>query len=298
MATRSATTPKPLKDRIREANTAYTHQTELHARLMQYSQTTPHSNVDEQFRERLHAGEDPAHLIDDYVTAKNRENIAQQFGRIVADILQRTASPRSREAQFADQALDLCRDELATIMSRVTKHRALLEQHPATIDAALAAGSLDDYRTVEQILDDYDALRVEYGRQIRLQDAGLTGPKIGAVECRHFVDVDLYFVNKRRRASILEGYPDEQILAWFRPEQISTSSRAEHLLLIADNEPWLPNADELGKVNHAVDQLCAHQWHTGNLGRDRHLFADYQAQLNNIVFNEPLPEPALTRRLA
>ena len=297
MATKTATPPKPLRDRIREANSAYKHQTGLHSRLMQFAQTQTAGDVNRDFIVRLEAGEDPAKLRDEYIDAKVRADAEHQYRGLISQMLQRVDT-QSAEARFADEALDLCRDELDAIMGRVAKNRPLIEQHPATIEAALAAGSLDDWQTVEQILDDYDALRVEYRRQIRLQDAGLTGPKIGAVECRHFVDLDLYFVNMRRRTSILNGYPDSQILAWFRPERTSTGSRAEHLLLIADNEPWLPDANELNQINRVVEQLCSHQWHTGNLGRDRQIFDGYQSQLKNIVFNEPLPEPTLTRRLA
>lgn len=290
----------PIRQRIEAANTELQNAKALQARLRQYTDTNGVIvDVDEQFRNRIRAGADPADLVDEYIDARNRQTALGLFGsNVVRSLLERVTLPVNLEKAFADDALDMCRDELDRIMAAVTEHRNLIEQHPATIDAALAAGSLDDWQTVEDLLNDYDQLRAEYRRQIRLQDSGLSGPKIGAVECKHFVDIDLYFVNMRRRTSILEGYQDQEILRWFRPEWNSTNSRSEHLLRIADNQPWLPDADELGKLNHIVEQLCNHQWHTGNLGSDRQFFDNQQAQLKHIVFDEPLPEPSQSRRLA
>lgn len=299
MATKQAPTPTPLRERIRAANEAYTQATSLHSRLMNYAQATTTENVDETFRAQLIEGADPATLLDDYIEAKVRANAELQFGNLIRDLLQRSAVPVALEESFADTGVELCRDELAAIMGRVAEHRTLIEQHPATIEVAVNAGAVDDWRTVEQILDDYDALRMEYRRQVRLQNPGLGGPVIDAVECKHFADVNTYWTHKRHRASILEGYPDREIWEWFRPSTPATAStRAEHLLTIADNDPWMPDADDLSKVATIIDHLCNHRWHTGSVSRDRQAFDGYRSQLDTILWNKPAPPMPLTRRLA
>lgn len=300
---KTITKPVPIRERIRAANTDLIESQTLHQRLMAYSQTARAAtveNVDEQYRARLLAGEDPVDLVDDYIAAKNRETAAVQFGRVVAGILQSTLDTSVHETAFVDHALDMCRTELEQIMSRVDEHRDLIKSHPETADAAIRHGSLDDYQTVEQILTDYDQLIAEYRRQIRLGNPSLGGQLIDSVQCRDFLDVSTYWLHQRRTTSVLEDYPDPTIRGWFRGLPAPSSrTRAEQILTIADHGPWMPDPDTLAAVTRIAEQLCRHRWNTGTIGQDRTIFAGHLAQLRHLTHDEPIPEqkPA-ARRLA
>ncbi|MFC3243221.1 hypothetical protein ACFOJ6_13655 [Gordonia humi] len=241
-----------------------------------------------------------ADLVDEYVAAKNRETALHLFGtNVIRTTLESVTLPTRLETAFVDTALDMCRDELETIMGRVDEHRDLIARHPDSAEAALATGELEAWETVEQILGDYDQLLAEYRRQIRLANDGLGGPLIGSVQCRDFLDVSSYWQHQRRTTSILEGYPDQTIRAWFRPADTRGRSRAEHLLAVADSGPWMPDARDLAAATGIAEQLCRHRWNTGTLGADRQFFARQIANLRRITHDEPLPEqkPA-ARRLA
>ncbi|GAC81152.1 hypothetical protein SAMN04488550_1170 [Gordonia malaquae] len=299
---KTATKTLPIRERIEAANTDLQNARGLKARLMAYSSTAraERVDVDEQFRDRLRNGADPDDLVNDYVDAKARQIAVDLFGsNVVASTLQHTVLPVSLEKSFVDTALDMCQDELDSIMARVDKHRDLIERHTTDARTAMAAGTADEYQTAEQILDDYDRLRAEYKRQIRLRDEGLTGTAIDSVHCRDFLDVDPHWLRRRSVTSILEEYPDPAILRWFRGLTVPIDrTRAETILAVADHQPWLPSADELRTIDNAADQLCRHNWHSGNVGRDRAHFANLTATIRNITHHEPLPQPGTTRRLA
>lgn len=300
---KTTTKTPPIRERIEAANTDLQNARGLHARLMAYSSTAraERVDVDEQFRDRLRNGADPDDLVNDYVDAKARQIAVDLFGsNVVASTLQHTVLPVSLEKNFVDTALDMCQDELDSIMARVDEHRDLIERHTTDARTAMAVSTADDYQTVEQILDDYDRLRAEYRRQLRLHDEGLGAKAIDSVHCRDFLDIDPHWLRRRSVTSILEEYPDPAILGWFRGLTVPTDrTRAETILAVADHQPWLPSADELRTIDNAADQLCRHNWHSGNVGRDRAHFANLTATIRNITHDEPIPDTGpKQRRLA
>ncbi|WOC12582.1 hypothetical protein [Gordonia sp. MP11Mi] len=286
---KTTTKTLPIRERIRAANTDLVDAQALRERLLGWNPQRT-ENVDDQYRARLTAGADPATLLDDYIEAKGRENLAGQFGLIVRDVLQRVTDQRDYERAFVDTALDMCRDELDTIMARVDSNRDLIARHE-TAETAARNGDLEAWQTVEGLLDDYDQLTAEYRRQIRLADSSLHGPLIGSAQCRDFLDVSSYWMHQRRVTSILEDYPDHTIRAWFRGlPNTGGHSRAEWILTVADHQPWMPDADELRQATTIAEQLCRHRWNSGNAGADRQFFAANMANLRHITHDEPLPE--------
>ncbi|UQE75801.1 hypothetical protein MYK68_04095 [Gordonia sp. PP30] len=277
----NTTVDLPLRERIRQANTGLQHANTVRDQINRFAATRHAHNVDTDYTEKLHAGADPAELIDDYCAAKLRENAENAFGALTANVLQRVADPRSHEEHFAETALAMCRDELDAIFTRVDQHRDLIAEHPMTAEAALN-GNIDDYQTVQKILSDYDALRAEYVRQIRLLNPAIGGATINGIQARDFLAIDPYWARKRAVVPISDSYPEPQIVQWFRSgHTIKPLAPNQWILAVADHQPWLPTPVQLDTIVSQLEQLCSRPWHSATAGTDRGWFTQAIAAISS-----------------
>lgn len=275
----------PIGERIRAANTELQAADAISDKIGRFAAARQPHSVDAEYIEKMLAGADPADILDDYCAAKARENAEAAFRALTANVMQRIADPRRYEEHFADTAIEMCREELDTIMSRVAANRELIEQHPDTIEAALSSGNLADWETVEQILADYDALRTEYNRQIRRQDQTLNTRISNSFQCRDFLTIDPHWAFKRRTARIVDNYPAPEMIQFFRGDMpdTTTPTPTQWILAVADHQPWLPDAAQIAALNHKLEQLCTYPWHTDRIRADRTWFAENLAEIRIIT---------------
>lgn len=274
----------PIRERIRQANTGLQEAVALRERLQNFAATREFGNADVDAKRRLYAGDDPADVFNDYAVAIAQQGASDLFGKLTANILQTLAVAQTFEERFTDEALTICRDELDSIMARVAKHRHLIENHPTTAEEALRVGNLSDWETVEQILTDYQALRAEHARQVRLQDKALLTRVVDSFQCREFLDVDRHWAYRRRTTPIADNYPAPEVLRFFRADvpTITNQGPAQWILTVADHQPWLPDATQIATLNNRLEQLCSRPWHTDRSRADRTWFAESLAEIRII----------------
>lgn len=169
------------------------------------------------------------------------------------------------ERAGTDHALDFLRTELATLMEEVDEHRAVLASHPENAEAAINAGAdgLDRWKIAEDLISRYAELRSEHRRYCMLQDGQpLHFATIG--QCAGFLEADPYWARLRSTRGGSNS-TDAAIAAWMSTQAggephrngiwPDTISRADWLLIVADNEPWLPDAGHIGELGHRCEQL-------------------------------------------
>ncbi|WP_197382647.1 hypothetical protein [Mycolicibacterium mengxianglii] len=178
-------------------------------------------------------------------------------------------------------ALDYLRVEMDTLMADVRKNRDVITAHPSSAEQALDTPSgAKNWRTVTSLLGRYADLRNEHHSWIR-RDGNIKGFEVCGQFTKLLADPHWQY---RRATSPGKRATDSQIAAWFAggttkpnptqswPEFVASQAKDATdvdrpdiwpqsvrpntwLLIVADNDPWLPDADTIAEVHRITTEL-------------------------------------------
>lgn len=173
--------------------------------------------------------------------------------------------------RHADIALDYLRDELNSLMTEVRKHRTIIDNHPATAEAAIERGTkaAANWKTVTDLLGRYDDIRREHREWLKRQHGDHVHSFHTVGQISRFLEAEPAWLLRRRTTSPPAGGRERDIAAWFNsatgdvnPEDGRRNDIWPHshrpnkwLLIVADNDPWLPDANTITTAANAADEL-------------------------------------------
>lgn len=206
-------------------------------------------------------------IRDQYMTDLNGLRARAEFHQLAVRVMQQAqADANVILSSNTDLALNILRAELDTLMTEVRKHRAVIAAHPATAEQALSSGdpkAADNWRTVTGLLGRYDEIHNEYNQWITRQDDTGRGVAFAATvigQMARFLEAEPFWLHRRSITPAPDGGNNGPIKAWLDAAQGFTLTPEDNprtglwphahapsqwLLMVADNEPWLPDADTL-----------------------------------------------------
>lgn len=233
----------------------------------------PASDLNLAYAEQITAAADAgAENLDDLRDrfAADRQNwsTAAEFNALVRDAwFQASSDTENAQKAGASIALDYLRGELENLMAEVREHREVLQAHPDSAEQAIGAGpaGLKNWKLVSELIGRYQELRTEHRVYVNLQFGGTVKGFDTCAQSARFLEIDPWW---RRCRSTGGTCPDTQIAAWMhcrdpRAEGHRTNiwphsyTHAQWLLAIADNDPWLPDANTIDRANLIATDLLA-----------------------------------------
>ena len=199
-------------------------------------------------------------LRESYAAEVSKLQARAGFQQLCVSLMQQSHTDADTAlTDHTDIAFDVLRAELDAIMADVDKHRAIIQAHPATAEEALNAGpnGAKNWQTVTSLLARYDELRREHRTWALRQIGETTAPGFATIgQVRTFFDTDPTLLHARATTRAPSD-GDGALSTWLsqsptgidpadasrRDGNIWPSSYrpADWLLLVADNQPWVPD---------------------------------------------------------
>lgn len=268
----------PLRERILEQIPGYAAATnrERALRLLSLQGVDTVGNrtdIDTDFADRIARAVDAGttdltELRADYAAAITGLEARSSFHRLAIDVMQRARDDANQLlADHADVALDYLRGKLDQLFADVAKNRTAIEQHPDSAEAAITAGATTGWTLVNELLGRYDEIRKEHRAWVIRQSGAPGTPGFATIgQARRFLEIDPGWLH--RRAAATPPTQDDTLAAWFRktaavePSDVNrttiwpaTYRPSNWLLTVADNDPWLPDADTIAECHTLADEL-------------------------------------------
>lgn len=264
----------PLRERVLDAIPGYRQAQARHDRLIALTQIVPtvHEALDAGYIEQIAAAADnESASLDDLAAsyALDRQTWAAkvEFQKLViATREQARTAAESAKVYGATEALDFLRDELDTLMAEVDKHRAPVAAHPNTAEEAIRGGGTKQWELVEGLIARYAELRAEHRKYVTLQSGEVARGFAVCGQIARFLEADPYW---RYRRATCPGHAstDPSIATWFTQSGTGEAHRTniwplgiprnQWLLTVADNQPWLPDADTIIQAHYLAEELFA-----------------------------------------
>ncbi|WP_370501196.1 hypothetical protein NWT09_14115 [Mycolicibacterium sp. jd] len=319
MATATVTTPN-LKEAVLDHIPGYRRAENRHKRLQKLIRIVPNeTELKRDYRARIFAAADADvdsldDLRQDYITDRAIWQGAAAFAEQVSQAL-RQASEDMKTARLTGSraALDYLRTQLDDLMAEVREHRDIIATHPKSAEHVINAGNAaqKNWNLVEGLISRYDELRAAHRDYVRIQTDGSAGQDFATCgQIATFIDHDPSWLYRRGTAPGSQSQVEE-IRAWFnasrgrvKPADVNRvdiwpqSYRASQwLLIVADNQPWLPDGTTIKRSAQTANQLMDQQFRDAsrlNLFRstvaelDSRLASGKQAKVSVTAFNEDL----------
>lgn len=269
---------KSLRERVRDAIPGYRTAQNRHKRLQNDMIALPDvglADLDADYQNRIwqaidNGAENLHDLRASYIADRQKLMAQGEFHVLVVNSSRQAYyAAETAESAGADHALDFLRAELDTLMADVNDHRAILAAHPTTAEAAMNAGAdgLDRWKRAEDLIRRYDELRTEHQRYVRLQSGNQPADFAVIGQFAGFLEAEPYWRYCRSIRSA-EHSTDPAIAKWLSTQPgdaeyhrkstwPATMSRADWLLVVADNDPWLPDAAHIDRLAQRAEQLFA-----------------------------------------
>ncbi|BAX96317.1 hypothetical protein MSTE_00982 [Mycobacteroides stephanolepidis] len=263
---------RPLKERVLDQIPRYRELQNRRDRLRSLLRIVPPaSDLNLAYAEQITAAADTgADNLDDLRDrfAADRQNwtAAAEFNTLVRDAWYH-ASSETENAQKASVpiALDYLRGELTALMNEVREHREVLQAHPDSAEEAIGAGpaGLKSWKTVNTLIDRYQELRTEHRVYVNLRFGGTVKGFDTCAQSARFLEMDPWW---RRCRSTGGTCNDTRIAAWLHNREHHAEgnrtniwphsyTQPQWLLAVADNDPWLPDANTIDRANQIATEL-------------------------------------------
>ncbi|MGV0718543.1 hypothetical protein ABQE93_24365 [Mycolicibacterium sp. XJ662] len=272
-----ARTKTSLRERVLDEVPGYRQAQRRHLRLTELFQIvgTPLNELNRGYIDRICAAADDETVssLDDlagaYATDWQQHSGRLEFFRLVGAERDRAADhTKTAMAQGADSALEFLRGELKALVADIVENRETVNAHPNSAAKVLAsdAGAADRWHLVTVLISRYEEIRTEHRRYVNLQQGEHIQGYATVGQCARFLEVDPYW---RHQRATTPGHAstDPAIAAWFnnRPRRGQNTgntgiwpvgySQSQWLLIVADSEPWLPDADTIDHAHRLAEQL-------------------------------------------
>lgn len=228
-------------------------------------------------------GVDSLHdLREQYTADVTGMQARSQFHALAVRIMQQSRTDAETAlSDNADVALDYLRSELDTLMADVRKSRTLIANHPASAEVALTAGgptAAHDWQTVTTLLGRYDEIRREHLAWVRRQSGDANTAAFATIgQVARFLEADPAWLYRRATTPVPGTGNNPTIAAWLDGTRITvdpaeanrdgiwpnTIRPSQWLLTVADNDPWVPNADTITACHNTADEMFRNTVNTG-----------------------------------
>ena len=197
-----------------------------------------------------------------------------QFHQLAVQVMQHARNAATQLlVDHADVALGILRGELDTLMGDVDRNRPAITTQALSAEHAIAAGTqaVTDWQTVNALLARYDEIRREHRDWVKRQGGDNQMPGFVAVgQTARFLDVDPTWLYRRATTTAPTGGDTTTITAWLNRHRGTTIDPGdahrtdvwpntyrpnEWLLIVADNDPWLPDADIINGCYGIADEM-------------------------------------------
>lgn len=228
-------------------------------------------------------------LRDQYTADITGMQARSQFHALVVRIMQQSrADAETALGDNTDVALDYLRSELDTLMVDVRNNRTLIDNHPATAEAALSAGpqAAQDWATVTTLLGRYDEIRREHLAWVRRQSGDMSNAAFATIgQTARFLEADPTWLYRRATTPAPSYGWDPAvttITAWLDGTRMdgtrmtvdpaeaqrdgiwpNTIRPTQWLLTVADNNPWVPDGPTITACQNTADELLRNTTNTG-----------------------------------
>jgi len=288
---------KPLKDRVLDEIPGYRAAEQRHDHLRAQMRITPAvSDMSRPYVDRISkagdAGQDLDELRDEYAAEYQRWASDVEFNQLINYAREGAlAAANSAKSVGTDYALDFLRDELDALMTDVASHRDILASRPVDAETAINAGGdgLKRWQIAEDLISRYAELRAEHLRYTFTGNPNAAGHRYFGVigQIAGFLEAEPYWLRLRSTNSA-EHSIDPAIATWLATKPggefhrtgiwPATISRAEWLLIVANNKPWLPDAEDIARLGDRAEQLFSGR-HTYRNALDVRRFRDCITEL-------------------
>lgn len=213
---------------------------------------------------------------DAYVADLNGMRARAEFHQLTVRVMEQSRIDAQQAlATNTSVALDVLRAELDTLVSDVHSKRDIVAAHPVNAEQALTTGgskAAANWKIVIDLLGRYDEIHREYYDWVS-REHGTHLPAQTPVVCgqtRRFLEVEPVWLHRRATTPAPGNSTDSDLAAWlnkrqdatFQPEDLQRTSPWPHahrpsewLLIVVDNEPWLPDAATLTACRAMADEM-------------------------------------------
>ncbi|KRD04953.1 hypothetical protein ASE48_20140 [Mycobacterium sp. Root265] len=249
-------------------------------------------------------------VCDAYVADLNGMRARAEFHQLAVRVMQQARTDADHALTTgSDTALDILRSELDTLVTDVHKHRALIVAHPVNAEQALTTGgpkAASDWKAVTELLGRYDEIHREYTEWVsRQHETHLpTHIPVACGQTRRFLEIEPAWLHRRATTPAPDGSNNHDIAAWLNqhgatdlnPEDMQRNSPWPHahrpsewLLIVVDNQPWLPDAATLTACHALADEMFRTAAYSGTSW-----FYNRLAELTELGASTDLAAPAPT----
>lgn len=210
-------------------------------------------------------------------------------------------------------AFDVLRTELDGLVNDMHANRKIITEHPTNAEQALTTGgskAAANWKTVTDLLGRYDEIHHEYYQWVSRDHGTHLAAQIPVIcgQTRRFLEVEPAWLHRRAVTPAPGNSTNSDIAAWlnrrqsveFHADDAQRTSPwpnayrpSEWLLIVVDNEPWLPDADSLTAC-HAV----ANEMLRSTTSADGSWFYNRLNELTRLGAHADLEAPTTDRRTA
>ncbi len=254
---------------------------------------------------------DLAAVRDAYVSDVTGLRARAEFHQLAVRVMEqsRIGAQQALESNTS-VAFDVLRGELDALVNDVHTHRKLIGEHPTNAEQALATGgskAAANWKTVTDLLGRYDEIHREYYTWVSRDHGTHLAAQIPVIcgQTRRFLEVEPAWLH-RRAVTPSPSHSTSAIAAWLNPRRSinihaddphrtspwpNAYRPSEWLLIVVDNEPWLPDADTLTACHALADEMLRN-----TTSADGSWFYNRLNELTRLGAHVDLEAPATTDR--
>lgn len=249
---------------------------------------------------------------DAYVADLNGMRARAEFHQLAVRVMEqsRVDAQHALETNTA-VAFDVLRAELDALVTDVHANRKIITDHPTNAEQALTTGgpkAAASWKTVTDLLGRYDEIHREYYTWVS-RDHGTHLPAQVPVICgqtRRFLEVEPAWLHQRAITPAPGTSTTSDVAQWldskqgidFNADDLQRTSPWPHahrpsqwLLIVVDNEPWLPDAATLTACHSMAGEMLR-----STTSADSSWFYNRLGELTRLGAHIDIEAPANTER--